>query len=135
MPYGGGSAVQVTQSGGFSVQESLDGKWLYLWLEPGTIWKMSVEGGEAVRVLQGVGNFAFWKLAVDGIYFVDTSITPAVIKFFDFATQRGKTIASVDLGYSVPGPKSFDISADRQWILFARVDHVDSDIMLVENFR
>ena len=135
MPYGGGSAVQVTQSGGFSAQESLDGKWLYLWLEPGTIWKMSVGGGEPVRVLRGVENFAFWKLAANGIYFVDMSASPALIKFFDFATQRTKPITSVDFGYRVPSPPSLDVDRDGQWILFTRVDHVDSDIMLVENFR
>ena len=127
--------MQVTKAGGFSAQESVDGKWLYVWQEPGTIWKMSVEGGDPVRVLQGVEIFAFWKIAANGIYFVDASITPAVIRFFDFTTQREKTISSVDLGYSIPGPQSFDISADGQWILFTRVDQIDSDIMLVENFR
>jgi Tol biopolymer transport system component len=135
MPSGGGTAVQVTKTGGFSAQESVDGKWLYLWLGPGTISKMPVNGGEPVLVLKGVQDFAFWKLAVDGIYFVDPSVAPAGIRFFDFATQREKTISSVDLGYSIPGPQSFDISADGQWILFTRVDQVDSDIMLVENFQ
>ena len=134
-PSQGGAAVQVTKAGGFSAQESVDGKWLYVWQEPGTIWRMPVEGGNPVRVLQGVEIFAFWKIAVNGIYFVDASITPAVIRFFDFTTQREKTISAVDLGYSIPGPQSFDISADGQWILFTRVDQVDSDIMLVENFR
>jgi len=135
IPSGGGSAVQVTNTGGFSAQESIDGKWLYLWREPGTIWKMPVGGGEPMRVLQGVENFAFWKIAANGTYFVDVSTTPALIKFFDFATQHSKAITSVDLGYSVPGPQNFDVSPDGQWILFKRVDQVDSEIMLVENFQ
>jgi Tol biopolymer transport system component len=134
-PTEGGSAVQITKTGGFSAQESVDGKWLYLWAEPGTIWKMPVEGGEPVRVLQGVENFASWKLAANGIYFVDVSTSPALIKFMDLANQRTKPVTSVDFGYRVPGPPSFDVSQDGQWILFTRVDHVDSDIMLVENFR
>jgi Tol biopolymer transport system component len=135
LPSAGGGAAQVTWTGGFSAQESIDGSWLYLWQEPGTIWKMPAGGGEPVRVLQGVENFAFWKIAANGIYFVDVSTTPAVIKFFDFATQQSKAITSVDLGYSVPGPENFDVSPDGHWILFKRVNQVDSDIMLVEKFR
>lgn len=118
-----------------TAQESIDGKWLYLWQEPGTIWKMPIGDGEPVRVLQGVENFAFWKIAANGIYFVDVSTSPALIKFFDFATQRWKVITSVDLGFHVPSPQNFDVSPDGQWILFERVDQIDSDIMLVENFR
>jgi len=63
------------------------------------------------------------------------STSPAPIKFFDFATQRSKVITAVDLGFHVPGPQNFDVSPDGQWILFKRVDQIDSDIMLVENFR
>jgi serine/threonine protein kinase len=135
MPPSGGNAVQVTKDGGFAAQESIDGKFLYLWLEGGTIWKMPLEGGATVRIFDGVKSFASWKITANGIYFVDVSKTPALIKFFDFATQQSKTITSVDLGYSVPSPQNFDVSPDGQWILFKRVDQVDSDIMLVEDFH
>ncbi len=130
----GGSATQVTK-GGFSAEESIDGKSLYLWLEGGTIWRMPVEGGAPVRILEGVRNFAWWRTAAGGIYFVDATTTPALVKFFDFATQREKAITSVDLGYGDPESPSFDISTDGQWILFTRVDQSESDITLVENFR
>ncbi len=131
----GGSATQVTKEGGFFAEESIDGKSLYLWLEGGTIWRMPVEGGAPVRILEGVRNFAWWRTAAGGIYFVDATTTPALVKFFDFATQREKAITSVDLGYGDPESPSFDISTDGQWILFTRVDQSESDITLVENFR
>ena len=135
IPSGGGSAVQVTKNGGFSAQESLDAKFLYIWAEEGTIWKMPVSGGETVPVLQSVVVFAWWKIAPGGIYVVDGSTTSAPVRFFDFATRRAKTITSMDLGYLVPHATTFDVSPDGQWILFERVDQVESDIMLVENFR
>ena len=88
-----------------------------------------------MRVLQGEPVFAWWKIAPDGIYFVDGSTMPARVRFLDFATERVKTITSLDLGYAISGPWGFDVSPDGQWILFRRVDQVESDIMLVENFR
>jgi hypothetical protein len=86
-------------------------------------------------VLQGEPVFAWWTLAPDGIYFVDGSTTPARVRFLNFGTERVSTITTLDLGYDVPGPFGFDVSPDGQWILFKRVDQVESDIMLVENFR
>jgi len=135
VPSVGGTAVQVTANGGFSAQESPDGKFLYVWVAGGTVWRMPVAGGETVRVLQGVPGFAWWKIAADGMYFVDGSTTPAPLSFLDFATGRVKALASLDLGYMVPQPMTFDVSPDGQWILFQRTDQVESDIMLVENFR
>jgi len=138
VPSVGGSVVQVTKNGGFTAQESPDAKFLYFFigfLEGGTIWKMPVAGGEAVPVFQGVRVFRWWKIAPAGIYFIDGSTTPAPVRFFDFVTARVKTITSMDLGYLTGRPMSFDLSPDGQWILFTRVDQVESDVMLVENFR
>jgi len=131
----GGSAIQVTKNGGFSAQESPDAKFLYVWVDGGTVWRMPVPGEETVRVLQGVQVFTWWQVTRDGIYFIDASTTPARVRFLDFATQRVRTSTLVDLGYLVPGAQYFDLSPDGQWILFDSVDQVESDIMLVENFR
>jgi len=96
---------------------------------------MPTQGGDAIRVLQGVRNYSWWRVLTKGIYFVDSSSTPARIKFFDFAIRRSKEVTSVDFGPRVPGPICMDISPDEKWILFMRVDEVDSDIMLVDNFH
>ena len=134
IPFVGGSAIQVTKNGGFSAQESPDARFLYVWVDGGTIWRMRPSGDETTRILQGVPVFAWWRMAPDGIYFVDGSTTPARVRFFHLATKRVKTITTLDLGYSHPA-YGFDVSPDRQWILFKRVDQVASDIMVVENFR
>jgi Tol biopolymer transport system component len=138
VPAGGGSAVQVTKKGGFSAQESPDAKFLYFftgWVTGGTIWKMPVAGAEPVPVLRSVRAYAWWQVAPDGIYFIDGSTTLAPFRFLDFATGRVKTLTTLDIGYSVAPITTFDLSPDGQWILFRRVDQVESDIMLVENFR
>jgi len=135
VPSVGGGAIQVTKDGGFSAQESPDAKALYVWRDGGTIWRMRPSGEEATRVLQGEPVFAWWRVFPKGIYFVDGATTPASVRFLDFATARVKTITSLDLGSSVTGPWGFDVSPDGKWILYKRVDQIESDIMLVEDFR
>jgi len=137
VPSLGGSAIQVTRNGGFRAQESPDAKFLYVWVERegGTVWRMRPSGEETTtRILQGEPVFAWWRVAPGGIYFIDGSTTPALVKFFDMATERVKTITTLDLGHAMPA-YGFDVSPDGQWILFVRVDQVASDIMVVENFR
>jgi len=134
IPSVGGSAIQVTKNGGFSAQESPDAKFLYVWVDGGTIWRMRPSGEKTTRILQGVPVFAWWRVAPGGIYFIDASTMPALVKFFDMATERVKTITTLDLGYPTP-PYGFAISPVGPWILFKRVDQVASDIMVVENFR
>src|SRR2546422_961716 len=128
----GGSAIQVTKNGCFSAQESPASKFLYVRVDRWTLWRMRPSGQETTRILQGVP--VWWRVAPGGIYFIDASTMPALVKFFDMATERVKTITTLDLGYSHPA-LSFDVSPDGQWILFKRVDQVASDIMVVENFR
>jgi eukaryotic-like serine/threonine-protein kinase len=134
VPAAGGRASQVTAEGGFNAQESSDGKSLYVWREEGAIWKMPVQGGNAVLALPGVPDYRWQKVTSTGIYLVDESTTPAQVKFFDFATKKSKNITHIDLGHRTP-PQGFDMSPDEKWILYTRIDELDSDIMLVENFR
>jgi hypothetical protein len=95
---------------------------------------MPVQGGNAALALQGVPDCRWAKVASTGIYLVDVSTTPAQLKFFDFATKKSKSTSHIDLGYHMP-PQGFDMSSDEKWILYTRVDQLDSDTMLVETFR
>ena len=88
----------------------------------------------AVLALPGVPDYRWQKITSAGIYWVDVSTTPAQVKFFDFATEKSKNITHLDRGPRMP-PQGFDMSPDEKWILYTRVDELDSDIILVENFR
>lgn len=138
LPSEGGAAVQLTHQGGFVSFESADGKYLYYCkgLGPG-IWKLPVEGGQEVSVLSDEpqdGCWGQWALADnDGIYFIKARQRPATIEFFSFATARITTV--VDLDKVVDFVSGFAISPDRHEILYAKRDPINSDIMLVENFR
>ncbi len=132
-PAQGGQAAQVTKQGGFVAFESSDGKFLYYFKAGGSIWRMPVEGGEETRILDKNIGYGSWRVLEKGICLIDEGATPAQIEFFDFATHRVKQIATLDKEKGLAGGPV--VSPDGQWILFARVDQVESDIMLVENFR
>jgi Tol biopolymer transport system component len=135
-PAEGGSAVQVTQHGGREAFESFDGKFLYYskgFGIPG-IWRIAAAGGNEEEILKSALQ-GFWALSSDGIYFIDPKGTPRpMIEFFNLATRRTTLIAPVEKDLQLVYP-SMAISADGKSLLYVQVDSLESDIMLVENFR
>jgi len=71
----------------------------------------------------------------NGICFLDWNATPPAIELFDFDTRRLKRITTVDRAKGGAGGGNLSVSPDGQWIIFARTDRIDSDVMLVEDFR
>src|SRR6266568_1479745 len=71
---------------------SRDGTWIYF-----SSNRTGSRFGEShPRIPQGVRVFAWWRAVPGGIYFVDGSTTLALVKFFDMATERVKTITTLD---------------------------------------
>ena len=136
VPAVGGKALQVTKQGGFEAFESTDGRFLYYCKYFGVqgVWKIPAEGGEEVRILEQ-GAWHEWALLSRGICLVNPGATPATIDFFEFASKRLKHLTAVDLGPSANAGSGFAVSPDGKWVLYTRVDQLDSDIMLVENFQ
>ena len=135
-PAEGGNDVQVTQQGGREAFESFDGNFVYYTRGFGIsgIWKAPVAGGDEVRVLDDAFQ-GFWALLDSGIYFVNLKATPnPTIDFFSFATGRTKPVAAIEKELQLVAP-SLAVSPDGRWILHAKVDRFESDIMLIENFR
>ena len=138
----GGSPEQVTKntssrSAGGEVFmdsfESVDGKFLFYRRDDG-LWRMPVQGGESIRVLEGV-EAARWRVFGNGICFLDATTKPAQLKLLDMGSGRTTRFGTVDLGPLVPGVVAFDISPDGRWVLYSRVEALNTDIMLVENFH
>ena len=96
---------------------------------------MPIEGGKEVRLLENVrGNY--WRVWQQGICFLDRNVAshPA-IKFFDFTNAKTSVIAALEKEPNIGGPGGLAVSPDGRWILYKRVDQIDCEIMLVENFR
>jgi Tol biopolymer transport system component/DNA-binding winged helix-turn-helix (wHTH) protein len=141
----GGQAVQVTTKGGHVALESPDGKSLYYSKAglgiPG-LWKMPVEGGEEIRVIESLEArlWGYWDVVDRGIYFVETpsdklaSAPGALLKFMSFATGRIREITPLEKPpcYWNPG---LSASPDGRWVLYQDWEEQGGDIMLAENFH
>jgi hypothetical protein len=73
-----------------------------------------------------------WALGRSGIYFLEVG-PPAVLDFLDFATAKVRRVAGIP---GRPRPwRSLGLSPDERALLYAQVDGVTGDIMLVKNFH
>jgi Tol biopolymer transport system component len=134
VPAEGGQPVQVTKQEGGQAFESPDGKFVY-YLKSGGVWRVPAEGGEEVRILDQV-DWNCWAVVQGGICFLNRRAVPhPTIELFNFADGKTAKISTIQNEPSTGGPWGFAVSPDGQWVLYERVDQVDNDIMLVENFR
>ena len=139
MPSTLGTAVQLTQHGGFEAVEAPDGKTLYY--SKGYVnglWRVPNTGGEErpVPALADIGYWRAWSMTRDGIYFIARTGTspPYPLKFFSFATQRASQIGTVE-AEPLRWVPSLTVTEDGRWLLLSMVERDTSNIMLVENFR
>lgn len=65
----------------------------------------------------------------DGIFFL--SEDDVTLSYFDFASKHVKQL----LKMKEPGNVALAVSPDKHWLLFAKIEQQDSDIMLVQHFR
>ena len=137
----GGQAMQITKGGGFATVGATDGFIYYTRSsgavsvkqasEPG-VWRVPVDGGEELRMFDQ-GRAHHLCVTEDGIYFYDGQATAGpAIEFYSFVNRQTTKLLSIDKSkyYGL-----ITASPDGKWILHAQIDHVDNDIMLVENFQ
>jgi len=133
IPVGGGEAVQVTRNGGYVAFESYDGQTLCYTkqYDRSPLFSRPVGGGEETQLVDSVFRRAF-AVTSQGIFFIASPDAEGFsIRFVDFGTRRVKRIASIES----PWLNGLSVSPDGRWILYPKLDHKESDLMLVENFR
>jgi dipeptidyl aminopeptidase/acylaminoacyl peptidase len=135
IPAVGGEPVRVVPAPASRPTAPRDGAFLY-YVETfrlnarGALWRQAVNGGERVKVLDGVlpSNYA---LVDDGVYYTEPADGDTRLRHLSFATGRLTTIVE-RLGTLGPG---LSASRDGRTILFTRIDAAVDDLMLVDNFR
>jgi len=135
MPAGGGTAVQVTQNGGFVAFESTDGKTLYYTLSEsgaeGLCAKRLPDGKEKQVLKEGVAHRGFAVFS-DGVYYIhELGVSRCEIRFRGFAGEQTRLVGEVE-GTLDDG---LAVSPDRKTFLFSKYSDAGADLMLIENFR
>jgi Tol biopolymer transport system component len=147
MPASGGPPVRVTSTRAAVAIESPAGDALYYVTaadRPSPLWRMPLDGGAAVKLLDGVLNGNF-DVVDRGIYYLERFQGPPLaatasasppsadvrLQFHDFSTGRVTTVAR-DLGLVGFG---LCASRDGREVFFARVDSAIDELMVVDDFR
>ena len=142
LPAEGGEAVQLTSRGGRICFESSDGRRVYYSKsrQHAGLFHMPVadrlfEGPES-RLLDSALPAAFF-VAENRIYFIDgkggwnNEYEGESLKYLDLASGQVFKLAPID-GAVATG---LTVSADGRTLLYTRVDSVDSDLMMLDEFR
>ena len=134
VPAEGGAAVQVTKNVANVVAEAEDGRSIY-YFRDGAIWNSGLKGENETRVIDCPAGFFGWRLRHNAIWMLNYEITPTPLIAFDLATRKKVQLGTLDVGPLAFVATGFDIASDAKSIIYTRVDSLDSDIMLVENFH
>jgi len=129
-------AVQMTKNEAFEAVESTDGKLLYF-INRGSLWSMPTAGGEETLVLASVepGN---WEPADAGVYYLDSkrASTDNSMPLVLFRLPSRKTIPIAVIPKLVTSnSQKISVTGDGRWITWTQLDHQDSDLLMIENFR
>jgi Tol biopolymer transport system component len=135
MPAGGGTARQVTRSGGFEAVERRDGRAIY-YIKRGEegIWTIPVTGGDETLVVNQ-GEEGRWALGARGIYLF--SRAQSAVDYFDLVEKslsRVTTLPALNPTAMFGVGTEFAVSPDERYFLYDAVGRNESDLMLLENF-
>lgn len=140
MPADGGTAVQVTRSGGYYAVESEDGRALYYSKVDGPtgIWRMPLPVGDESEVAKGPADWESWSLGRRGLYYATRRSQGAYrrqefeVQYLDFSSGRTKRVYRKEGAF---GHHTLPVSPDEKWLLFGEAPLGQSEVMLIENFR
>jgi Tol biopolymer transport system component len=135
IPPQGGDPLEINIADGMAPHETGDGKFL-LFHRNDLIWRSDLNGANQSKLTAlNLLSFQNWKVCGTNICLLDSSHAPSgqFIRY-DLETKK-KWTKPLDVGARVDTSHGMDISPDGKWIIYVRVDAVQDDIMLVENFR
>jgi Tol biopolymer transport system component len=138
VPREGGTSQQLTTRGGTHPQVSRADRTRIYYSQRGKVCTMSVSGSdercpsEFPRLSQELSDA--WVIDEHGIYYIDAGAGGPGVKFFDFSS--GHTIRVADLP-GRPHPYASDpaLAPDGGRLLYAQLDALASDIMLIDTLR
>jgi Tol biopolymer transport system component/predicted Ser/Thr protein kinase len=139
IPVAGGVATQLTTKGGTRpVVSRADPTRIYYESPTGMVCSISTRGADE-RCLSAFPRLQpefwdAWTLGGTGIYFMNAASPSPGVDFFEFRSGRVTRVADVP-GRPVPWAATPALSPDGRRLVYAQLDGIASDIMLVDDFR
>jgi Tol biopolymer transport system component/DNA-binding winged helix-turn-helix (wHTH) protein len=137
-PLGGGTAEQITHSGGYLPQESPDGKYVYYTKSADSnVWRAPVSGGpeEVVPEFSALAQKGYWTVTARGYFWFAAGDLPfPSLQFFDLASRKTSVLARGESPL-MPDAPGISVSPGGEWVSFARRDRLVRRIMVAENFH
>ena len=98
-----------------------------------TLYEGSLEQPGAESAIPGMpvlADVTLWAPVSDGIYFVPKD-APHSLHYYDFSTRKTRPILTVEKDLS----DGLSVSPDGRWVIYAQIDQLNSDIMLIDHFH
>lgn len=128
-------ADRITQSGDISYFKIHNSTIFYTRTNLPGVWKTVADGGEPIKLMDEPSPSASrnWTAAESGIYFARVgSSSPSMLSYYDFESEKITDLAPLDRLSVFSG---LSLSPDRNYLIYARTDKSESDIILVEHFE
>jgi Tol biopolymer transport system component len=134
IPVQGGSQEQITQNGGTWPAFSADGNYVYF-RKPagGQILRIPTAEGIEEQIFSLPEPSRLWAPGPERIYFIERGKDKAEMMSFDLKKRKPMTVAA--LSSSLRSAQGMSLSPDGRSLLYDQVDHIDSDILLIDGFR
>jgi Tol biopolymer transport system component/DNA-binding winged helix-turn-helix (wHTH) protein len=140
VPARGGQAIQITKHGGAMASETPDGHHLYYIIAKNSseLWQRNLQNGDEHRVVEvpDIPDYMSYQITNEGIYFTipDSSGSDAHSSLRHFSFLTGLIRIVTPLG-NMTETHGISVSRDGSTILYSQQDHLNMNIMLVENFH
>jgi eukaryotic-like serine/threonine-protein kinase len=134
----GGAAIQLTGDGGDVPQESFDGSRVF-YETNFRLRSVSINGGDEqeyreIGTTPGLWFIDRWTPGPNGIYFLDSSKTPATLNLLNLRTRKISHVSDIS-GRLTDWGSGPSLSAEGHTLVFATADGMEGDLMLVEGFH
>jgi Tol biopolymer transport system component len=129
VPFEGGKASEVTRSGAIAGAENETGSEFYFTNLQG-LWRDPASPVNLATSFPLVG----WVLWRDSVYYARPN-AKGLVEIMRFRPAERRASVAVTLEHKPSDYDTFAFSPDGQWLLYDRVDQVENEILLVDNFR